>query len=40
MSHACVRRFDVTGTIEIFLETKHTLNSQPGVACDLGVFSW
>ena len=25
MLHACIRRFDVTGTVEIFLGTKHPL---------------
>ena len=27
MLHACVRRFDVTGTVGNFLGTKHGLNS-------------
>ena len=39
MSHACVRRFDVTGTIESFLRTKHP---EIYKICGLikGVFGW
>ena len=28
MSHACVRTFDVTNTVEIFLRTKQSLRSE------------
>ena len=29
MLHTCVKRFDVTGTVEFFLETKQGLNRLP-----------
>ena len=37
MSHACVRRFDVMGTVEIILGTKHPLSLSTGrlVFCQL-----
>ena len=29
MSHACIRKFDVTGTVEKILGTKHPPNNAP-----------
>jgi len=28
MLHICIRRFDVTGTVDIFLETNQSLNKE------------
>ena len=40
MSHACVRRFNVTGTVGIFLETKQGLSESYNVGDTLAFSSF